>query len=166
MRPSQQATTGASGPAGSAAGSRATPPWAAPRRTPPSRVTTSLAPTTSRPGVGSPVRPPSMTRNGPPVTSAARALAGGLLEADLEGLGRGEVAQLQIGRRRGQTSFDRVLARRAGVVRDGQERGGGREPDELRLGEGDAVFGRQLADAVPDEPERRDGEVQDVHRHL
>jgi hypothetical protein len=57
--PLQQATTGASGddtPPASIADSRPTSAWSGPIRRPPATVTTSDAPTTSRPGVGSSLR--------------------------------------------------------------------------------------------------------------
>ena len=56
--------------------------------------------------------------------------------------------------------------RGAGVVGHVQERGQRGEADELGLGELDAVLGRELADGLPGLPQRRDPEVEQVHRHL
>jgi len=50
-------------------------------------------------------------------------------------------------------------------VRDGQEGGQGREPDQLGLRELDAVLGGHVTDRLPDHPERCRGEVEEVHRH-
>ena len=59
-----------------------------------------------------------------------------------------------------------ILARRPGVVGDREERRQRREADELRLGELDAILGGDLADRLPDHPQRGDLEVEDVHRDL
>ena len=160
MRPSQQATTGASGASGpptSAADSRPTSPCAAPARTPPASVTTSAAPTIRRPGrrlvAPAALDDPERSRR---VAAAQSGRAGpGGLEPQLERLHRREVAQPEEAGRGGQPRLDRVVARRAGVVGDGEERGQRREPDQLRLGELDAVLGGDVADGLPDQPERR-----------
>ena len=52
------------------------------------------------------------------------------------------------------------------MVRDVEEGGERGEPDELRLGQIDAVVGRLRLDGLPDEPERRLAEIEEVHRHL
>ena len=134
---------------GRSARRRPTSPCAAPRRTPALEGDDLGCSDDRRPGVGSPVRPPSMTRNGPPTRQPAVRCAGGGLEPQLQGLHRREVAQLEVGRRRRQPSLDRVLGRRAGAVGDGQEGGQRGEADELRFGQGDAILGGELADRCP-----------------
>ena len=56
--------------------------------------------------------------------------------------------------------------RRTGCVGDRLERRLRRQPDQLRLGRPDAVLGGEIAHGVPDQPERGDREVEQVHRDL
>ena len=55
---------------------------------------------------------------------------------------------------------------RASPIGHGQERGQRRQPDEFRFRQVDPVLGGDVADGLPDQPERRDLEVEEVHRHL
>ena len=168
MRPSQQATTGASAPSGppkSAADSRSTSPW---RGAHPHAA-----------GEGHDLRgaDDQQTRrrlfaaasvDEPERPAAHRRRAGGarVLESQFERLHRREVAQSQEGGRGGQSSLDRVLGRRVDTVGDRQEGGQRRQADQLRLGEQHAVLGRDVAHGLPDQPQRGDREVEDVHRDL
>ena len=172
IRPSQHATTGASAASRPTDvgrdRARARRPGDRPIRTPPAIVTTSAAPTTSSPGVGSSLRPPSMTRNAPVISTARRhpGVGPGGLQPELQRLHRREVAEPQVARRRREATLDRVLGRSTRTVRDGQERRQRRQADQLRFGEVDPILGGHVAHGLPDEPERRDLEVEQIHRHL
>ncbi len=54
----------------------------------------------------------------------------------------------------------------AGMRRHSHERSQGREPDEFRFAQSDAVLGRHRFDLIPDPPHGRRREVEQVHRHL
>ena len=131
-------------------------------------MTTSEAPTIRRPGRRL-VAPAALDDAGTGrqlTRSAAPSVGPGGLEPELERLHRREVAQAQVGGRGGEPPLDRVVGGGAGAVGDGEERRQRRQPDELGLGEVDAVLGRDVADGLPDQPERRRREVEQVHRHL
>ena len=89
-----------------------------------------------------------MSRNGPPLTEVgppARAASSRSSSACI-----GEKSRSR--RKRGgggQAALDRILARGVGAVGDGEEGRERGEPDELGLGELDAVLGGHLADASP-----------------
>ena len=53
-----------------------------------------------------------------------------------------------------------------GSLGDSEERGQWGEADEFGFGQFDAVLGGHVANRLPDHPERRDREVEQVHRHL
>ena len=114
-------------------------------------------------------RPPSIRRrrhSGPPaVTSsggASRASASRSSRAISGVKSRRRIASAAAARRV-RSSASR---RGTGVVGDVEQRGQRREPDQLRLGEADAVLGRELADRLPRLPHRRRPEVEQVHRDL
>ena len=135
---------------------------AAPRRTPPAKVATSAAPVTSRPGrVPFRPRPPARTRS---VMRPGRRMASA--EPQLEGHVRAEVADAQPlggGARRASTGRSAGDVDVVGHVAQG---GQGRQSDELGFAELDALVGGQAAHRLPHQPERRDAEVEQVHRHL
>src|SRR5438309_1104797 len=105
---------------------RPTSPWLGPRRTPPARVTTSDAPTMRIPGVGSPMRPPSITRNGPDIVPASSAvpvaLAPDLLEPELERLVGRVITELEKRGGGSQTRVNGGVGCGAGMIRDVEER--------------------------------------------
>ena len=164
IRPSQIATTGASaepGPPTAAASSSASSPWVEPAahaRRPASR------PATPR-GSAGPARRRCSTaldeaerHSGPPAQRGraqgvgrrvGRCVAGGG-EPQLQGHQRVEVAEPdRLGRGR---EAGRGRPRRAGAPAwsaTSSSAASGREPDQLRLGEADAVLRRQLADRRP-----------------
>ena len=126
-------------------------------RTPPASVTTSRRPDDQQARrVGSSL---ATALDEPERAAGSRrrpAAARGGLESQLEGLQRarsraagGTPAAAASRRSTGS------LGRRAGAVGDGEEGGQRREPDELGLGELDAVLGGELADRLPDQPQRR-----------
>ena len=90
-----------------------------------------------------------MTTERPPLGPLTRIDRPGGLQPQLQRLERREVAQSQERRGRGQALLDRVVGRGPGVVGDVEERGQRRQADQLRLGQLDAVLGRELARPPP-----------------
>ncbi len=148
------------------ADSRPTSPWAAPIRTPPASVTTSDAPTMRSPGVGSSLRPPWMSRNGPPAHRAMpasdRAASRRSSSACIGEKSRRRRKVAAAARRR-STGSSRG---RVGPIGDRKECSQRGKPDEFGLGELHAVLRGDVADGLPDQPQRCRCEVEDVHRDL
>ena len=164
-RPAPSAAAGSADVA--SATRRPTSPCAGPAGRPPASVDDlGRADDRAGPGVGSSLRPPSMTRNVTPVTGgcAGRVAAS---EAELEGLQRREVAQPEVARRPPRAGRRPASsAARPAWSATARNAASGASPMSSDSARSTPSSAASVADRVPDQPERRDREVEQVHRDL